>query len=210
MEVKLLAQTPNPIDVCRRAAGICVGKPGSIAGLMAAIESGHESVIEHVSFTFEVSGVSRALLAQLTRHRLASFSVESQRYCTYDDGLEFVMPDGLDEYSERVMRDALDHALEAYLELLRRGVPEEDARYVLPNACPTKIVFTMNARELRHFLRLRCCKKAQWEIRNLAHAVLAILSMSEAAPLFRGAGAPCKSGECTEKHPCWESACARH
>ena len=156
-------------------------------------EIGHESPIEHVSFTFAIEGVSRSLLAQITRHRIASFSVQSQRYVR-EKGFEYVVPPEIDkipaarakfiqamEDDQRTYEELTAVLMEGYLkELLEQGVPEkaarskaekhaiEDARYVLPNACATRIVMTANARSLKNFFRLRCCNRAQWEIRALA------------------------------------------
>lgn len=159
---------------------------------------GHESTIEHASFTFRVSGISRALTHQLVRHRIASYSQRSQRYCK-EDGFNFVMPpmEYLDNeknispeqeltqrvYAQDTIIDAIMYADSKYEQLLRIGVNGEDARFVLPNACETKIVITMNARELRHFLRVRMDKHAQWEIRRMAHLMWDLL-MIVAAPLF--------------------------
>ena len=185
-------------------------------------EIGHESPIEHVSFTFAIEGVSRSLLAQITRHRMASFSVQSQRYVR-EHGFEYVVPPAIDKLPEareqfiRAMEDdqrtyeALTAALmEGYLEELRaQGIPDaqargqaekraiEDARYVLPNACTTRIVMTANARSLANFFRLRCCERAQWEIRACAEQMLALV-LPVAPTLFAQSGPRCLRGACPE------------
>ena len=205
MKVELISKTPNAVELCQQAAGICVGTQGTKGGLKVAMISGHESVLEHAVYTFRIEGVSRALLAQLTRHRIASFSVESQRYCSYvdEDIIEHVTPGTVmkQELTQTVFDVAMEYATEAYRGLIDLGVPEEDARYVLPNAACTKIQVTMNARELRHFFSLRCCRKAQWEIRELANAMLDLVKDEV---LFTDAGAPCVRGACKEVHPCTE------
>ena len=199
--VTLLTYTPEPVKVCKIAAGVCVGNPeGSLAGLKHAIKSGHESVLEHASFTFMLQNVSRVLLAQLTRHRLASYSVESQRYVSYKDGFNVHIPTDnpklLDLYAA-----AMSSSEKIYQQLLEAGVDAEDARYVMPNAATTTIVVTMNARELRHFFRMRCCNRAQAEIRYVANEMLK-LCKGVAYELFEDAGPACKVGACKETKPC--------
>ena len=199
--VTLLTHTPEPVKVCQIAAGVCVGNPaGSMAGLKHAIKSGHESVLEHVSFTFMLRNVSRVLLAQLTRHRLASYSVESQRYVSYKDGFNVHIPTDnpklLDLYEA-----AMNYSEKVYKWLLEAGVDAEDARYVMPNAATTTIVVTMNARELRHFFRMRCCNRAQAEIRYVANEMLKLCG-GVAYELFEDAGPACKVGACKETKPC--------
>jgi thymidylate synthase (FAD) len=151
--------------------------------------------------------VSRALTHQLVRHRLASYNQQSQRYVSYDDEPAFVVPPAVAASPEALKRfkSANATAFSAYRELLDAGIPAEDARYLLPNAMETKIVVTMNIRELLHFFELRCCKRAQWEIRDLA---LAMLELAEpTAPyLFMDAGASCRRGACREgKMTCGDS-----
>lgn len=199
--VTLLTYTPKPVEICKIAAGVCVGNPtGSLAGLKHAIKSGHESVLEHASFTFMLQNVSRVLLAQLTRHRLASYSVESQRYVSYEDGFNVHIPTDnpklLDLYNA-----AIAYSEDIYKQLLEAGVDAEDARYVMPNAATTTIVVTMNARELRHFFRMRCCNRAQAEIRYVANEMLK-LCKGVAYELFEDAGPACKVGACKETKPC--------
>lgn len=199
--VTLLTYTPKPVEICKIAAGVCVGNPtGSLAGLKHAIQSGHESILEHASFTFMLQNVSRVLLAQLTRHRLASYSVESQRYVSYKDGFNVHIPTDdpklLDLYEA-----AINSSEKIYQQLLEAGVDAEDARYVMPNAAVTTIVVTMNARELRHFFRMRCCNRAQAEIRYVANEMLK-LCKGVAYELFEDAGPACKVGACKETKPC--------
>lgn len=205
MKVELLAYTPDPVTVARTAAGMCRATGPTKKGLEVAIDSGHESVLEHVSFTFRISDVSRAFLAQITRHRLASFSVESQRYCKYNEGVKVVEPPSIvkNEEAYAVYNDAMQYAADTYGKLLDMGIAAEDARFVLPEATITNMVVTMNARELRHFFALRCCTRAQWEIRCAANEMLRICK--DVAPeLFDKAGAPCVRGECREVYPCKE------
>ena len=200
MTVRLIAHTPNPDHVCALAAGICYNAKDSTKSLAHALESGHDSVAEHASFTFLIEGVSRVLLAQLTRHRIASFSVQSQRYC----GAVFktVLPEKMVEagLSEECL-ELHGMARNLYDEAIKRGVPAEDARYFTLQGGHTKIVMTMNARELRHFFSLRCCNRAQWEIRQLADEMLA-LCKEKAPMLFADAGPGCVRGRCPEKRPC--------
>ena len=169
---------------------------------------GHLSTFEHVSFTFGIEGVSRALLAQITRHRIASFSVQSQRYVgqSGEDGIDYILPPEIeklgDEYAKRFadQMDMMDKWYREWLELLGEG-GKEDARFVLPNAAATRMVVTMNARELNHFFALRCCNRAQWEIRDVAWQMLKLAH--EAAPaLFDECGPECLRGRCPEGKMC--------
>jgi thymidylate synthase (FAD) len=176
MLVKLLKYTSEPEKTCALAARLCYSGRSieelsrkltdtEIKDLLGRIiASGHLSVLEHASFTFAVEGVSRALLAQLTRHRLASFSVQSQRYVKFRDTLEVVVPSTVKKDKELSGRfDAMLAATKGlYDDMLAAGIPAEDARYILPQAATTKIILTMNTRELRHFFSLRCCNRAQW------------------------------------------------
>ena len=169
--------------------------------LRAALASGHESVLEHVSFTFRIEGLSRAALAQLTRHRLASFDVESQRYVKLED-VRMVVPDSIARSG--FLQEAevcLTSSMDLYKRMLAAGIAPEDARYVTPQAVVTNLIMTANARELRHFFRLRCCNRAQWEIRGVADAMLAICK-KVVPELFYGAGPSCVSCGCMEACPC--------
>ena len=163
-------------------------------------EMGHESVLEHVSFTFLIEGVSRALLAQLTRHRIASFSVQSQRYVSYQKGFGYIVPPSVRALGSQA--EAEYAAQMAQMQTWYEGWQEklganEDARFVLPNACETRLLLTMNARELRHFFALRMCERAQWEIRSLASRMFE-LCYEQAPELFEDAGAACLRGPCPE------------
>ena len=218
-KVVLLDYTPDPEQVIALAAKLCYSD-ADIDTLKKGVESkdvskflqrrmsmGHHSPIEHASFTFGIEGVSRALLAQITRHRIASFSVKSQRYVSAGgaETFNYVIPPAIEalgeEYADK-FRAQMDEIQKWYNEwqTLLGGACEksnEDARFVLPNASETKMIVTMNARELIHFFRLRCCNRAQWEIREVAWQMLALVS--EVAPmLFAGAGPACVSGPCSE------------
>ncbi|MGD1993868.1 MAG: FAD-dependent thymidylate synthase [Anaerolineae bacterium] len=182
MRVELIAITQYlrgngaPEELLEHAGRVCYrsegrGKPGAF--LRARIREGHESIIEHASATFEISGISRACSHQLVRHRLASYSQESQRYVEMDDP-EWVIPDDVaqDEAAMDVWGEFAGHVVSAYEALRERGVRKEDARFVLPNATATRIIVTMNFRELRHLFRIRISRQAQWEIRQLGVAML--------------------------------------
>jgi thymidylate synthase (FAD) len=206
MKVELLACTPSADEICAAAARSCYSERPSkeIIGtidpekiLSQTVGMGHHSVIEHAVFTFSVSEVSRALTHQLVRHRIASFSQQSQRYVPLDKPT-YVTPPSVS--SDRDLLDLYERSMEQIWEIYRaleKAVPAEDARYVLPNACTTNITITMNARELLHFFRLRCCSRAQWEIRDLAERMLGIC-MTISPAIFKDAGAPCVSGPCPE------------
>lgn len=167
--------------------------------LKTVITSGHLSALEHASYTFAVEGVSRAMTHQLVRHRLASYNQQSQRYVRYDSPPTFVEPESVaaDAEAHAIFERATSEAFTAYRSLVDRGIPAEDARYVLPNAMETKIVITMNVRELLHFFELRCCKRAQWEIRELALRMLELVEPT-APYIFMDAGASCRRGPCGE------------
>jgi thymidylate synthase (FAD) len=178
------------------------------------VRSGHMSALEHASFTFAVDGISRACSHQLVRHRVASYSQQSQRYVRFGPDGGFVIPPLVDASPEAraVFYEAMDNARRSYERLVELGSAEgrsnesafEDARFVLPNAAETKIVVTMNARELRHFFSLRCCRRAQWEINRLAWT-MRYLASSAAPLLFEGTGPGCMTGGCPEgKMSCGE------
>lgn len=209
MKVVLLSHTENAEVLCATAARTCYsqGAPSIIrekvteekAGKLIedVVSMGHHSVIEHAYYTFSLEGVSRALTHQLVRHRVASYSQQSQRYVNMLKA-EFVVPPTIeaDETVKKEYLAAMENAWEAYQKLAEK-VPVEDARYVLPNACETNIIVTMNARELMHFFSLRCCNRAQWEIREAADLMLA-LAQDVSPQIFKDAGAPCVRGPCTE------------
>ena len=234
MKVSLIAYTPEPEKTVAAAAKMCYAaadvdtvmegltdeKVANFVDMLSEI--GHESPIEHASFTFAIEGVSRALLAQITRHRIASYSVQSQRYVA-EKNFEYVLPPEIeaDDEAKKIFLNSMSRAHEDYLkiseilsakyydEFLAEGCDDkevkrkaqkkaiEDARFVLPNACDTKMVATFNARSLQNFFRHRCCNRAQWEIRELATEMLKLVK--EVAPnLFKKSGPPCLYGKCPE------------
>lgn len=212
MNVKLVSYTPNPDQVCEMACRTCTSVEcpdistaiNKTNALRKALDSGHESVAEHAVFTFQIEGISRACSHQLVRHRLASYSQQSQRYAKMD-GFVFVTPDTIKDNPDAYMDywDLMQHISDFYNTLVEKhGIPAEDARYILPNACCTNITVTMNARELRHFFKLRLCKRAQWEIRELAECMYGCVK--HIAPvLFEGVGPACiMDGKCKEKKRC--------
>ncbi len=187
MKVELVRYTHDPVEAAGRAGGVCYDKEEKedygkfIQGI---IRRGHESVIEHVVFTFRVEGVSRACTHQLVRHRIASYSQRSQRYV--DEGeFDYVIPPSIQQSEEarKAFEKTMDLLIGEYEKLRDMGVPKEDARFVLPNACTTTIVVTMNARSLRKFLRVRLERHAQWEIRQLAQEMFDLVN-EVAPPLF--------------------------
>jgi thymidylate synthase (FAD) len=212
VKVKLLRHTPDPERLCAAAAqtsyksegttqlfkNISIEKARKI--IHRVLGYGHHSVIEHASFTFSVEGVSRALTHQLVRHRIASYTQQSQRYVAYDTLEQYVAPPSLSENEEakEIYDETLKHISDAYQKLLKLDIPKEDARFILPNAAKTNILITMNARELRHFFNLRCCERSQWEIREMAMEMLR--QAKKAAPaLFENSGPFCvELGYCPE------------
>ena len=229
--VRLLAHTPDPETLVAAAAKLCYSRSDA-ATLMDGLtpqktedfinmlsEIGHESPIEHISFTFAIEGVSRAFLAQITRHRLASYSVQSQRYVKKDQ-FEYILPPEIakNDEAKQLYLETMASLEETYRKLAAMltqqqlaNIPDptpeqrkaaektaiEDARFVLPNACDTKMVVTMNARSLLNFFRLRCCNRAQWEIREVARQMLMLVR--EVAPhIFAKAGPACLKGPCPE------------
>ena len=174
------------------------------AFLRRIMASGHLSVLEHASFTFGISGVSRALLAQITRHRIASFSVQSQRYVSLEKGFGYIVPPRIRDLGEDAVKEfesqmaQMQTWYQDWQEKLGKGEgSNEDARFVLPNACETHITMTMNARELLHFFSLRCCNRAQWEIRALAREMLRLCKQVSPV-IFESAGPGCVRGACPE------------
>lgn len=211
MHVELLYHTPDPERAIATAARLCYAPVGAAelmetmpeervkSVLTTIMSSGHFSTLEHASYTFAIDGVSRALTHQLVRHRIASFNQQSQRYVKFKDGVAVVKPASVtaSPETEAVFDEAIEACVTAYRKLLDAGVPAEDARYLLPNAAESKIVVTMNVRELLHFFSLRCCNRAQWEIREMAHRMLE-LARPTAPFVFAYAGAPCVRGACPE------------
>ncbi len=208
----MISHTPEPEKVIAASIKACHSKKlkgpeafsqKDILRLIDMVRtSGHWSVMEHASFTFSVSGVSRVTTHQLVRHRIASYSQQSQRYVDISDG-GFVTPSSLEDGKEgEIYRKHIKNAIEAYSKLTDMGVPKEDARYILPNAMTSNLVFTMNARALWNFISLRTCRRAQQEIRILAIQMLRLVR-EKAPAVFRDAGPPCLRGPCPEgKHSC--------
>lgn len=212
IKCKLISHTPEPETVVSIAAKLCYSKSdvdGLVTGVLTGNDTekfidklkgmGHESPLEHVSFTFAIEGVSRTLTHQLVRHRIASYSQKSQRYVS-ENNFEYIIPPSItrDSQAKEKFENLMCTIRQAYNELASMDIPKEDARYVLPNATETKIIVTMNARSLFNFFSLRCCTHAQWEIRQLANLMLA--EVQKVAPiLFKNAGASCKKGYCPEE-----------
>lgn len=234
MNVELLQYNPDSEKIVAAAAKLCYSS-SEISGILNGLDSektasfierlmsmGHESPLEHISFTFGIEGVSRSLLAQLTRHRIASYSVKSQRYVN-EGKFEFIIPKEIEANVEakKIFLEAMEDDVKAYnrlteilfekhyADMLNSGVDEkkakgaaekkaiEDARYVLPNACETKLIATFNARSLLNFFNHRCCERAQWEIRDLACEMLRLVK--EICPvIFKTAGPPCLVKPCPE------------
>lgn len=214
MKVELLSYTPEPDRLVALSARLCYSKigisdlaekitEGKVRELLNRLKSsGHLSPFEHANFTFGIEGISRVTSHQLVRHRIASYSQQSQRYVKMSKG-EFVIPPSIKKDSSAVelVRNFNETALALYDKLIQLGIPEEDARYVLPQGITTKIIVTMNARELLHFFNLRCCLRAQWEIRAMANLMLK--EVKKVAPIiFEKAGPFCFSGSCREEGPC--------
>ena len=215
MKVKILAHTPNPERVIALAGKLCYSPVGidelndkvsneEVNKFISKLaDMGHMSPFEHVYFTFAIEGISRNCSHQIVRHRVASYSQQSQRYVKMNG--EYVTPpvikgdDKLNYAYDIIMNNAYNSYSKMVEKLIELGRTEkeaiEDARYILPSACTTKMEFTMNVRELLHFFKQRCCKRAQWEIRALANEMLK--QCKEVSPLlFKNAGAPCST--CTE------------
>jgi thymidylate synthase (FAD) len=252
LKVKLIEHTPNPEKVVASAAKLCYSQVGVDEILENLDEEktqkfldmlmtyGHHSPIEHVSFTFAIEGVSRSLTHQLVRHRVASYSQQSQRYVRLEQ-FEYIIPPNIEENekAKEIFMKSMNRVQEEYNQLVEilsteelknlvkeylndKGLVDfegiegkqyriiknkaekkaiEDARYVFPNACETKIIATMNARELMHFFNHRCCNRAQWEIREMAKEML--MQARKVAPvLFKYAGPSCVKGPCPEGSMC--------
>lgn len=205
MKLKLINNLRNAVGIIFTACRTCysaksplelIDEEPNLQLIIKIAKSGHLSTFEHVVCTFAIEGVSRSLLAQLTRHRLASFSVQSQRYCKMDKN--FVIPDTLRENKELVGK-TLNQIMDCYNELIENGVKKEDARAILPNASCTNIVMTCNLRELIHICNLRLCKRAQAEIRELVGLMRD--EVLKQLPFMKEFLVPkCKT--CTEKDSC--------
>lgn len=209
MKVTLLSHTPNPEKLIAASARLCYTSKEIDELLEGLTEEkvdkfidkltslGHESPLEHVTFTFGIEGISRACSHQLVRHRIASYSQKSQRYVD-ENGFSFIIPKTIiDSGMERIYDSLMFQIEEIYKDLKAAGVPKEDVRMVLPNACCTSIIVTMNVRSLLNFFKHRVCNRAQWEIQELAIKMLKICK--ETSPkLFAKAGASCMYGSCSE------------
>jgi len=238
MLVQLIAHTNDPEKTVAAAAKLCYSDAHietlldgltddkTAAFLQKLTDLGHASPIEHASFTFGIEGVSRTFLAQVTRHRIASFSVQSQRYVRLED-FRYVIPPEIEVIPESKAKfiEAMNADAQKYLDLVQtledahtrrlmeHGMEEkaarskaskqanEDARFVLPNACETKMVMTMNCRSLQNFFNLRCCNRAQWEIRAVADEMLRLV-LPLAPHIFADAGPRCLTGSCPEGRMC--------
>lgn len=211
MHITLLSHTPDPERAIATAARLCYSPIGAaeLAEKMTdeevkklikfIVASGHHSTIEHASFTFAIEGISRACTHQLVRHRLASYNQQSQRYVKFDQNLGFIVPPEIEKNPEAkdLFVELQGEIMRTYIQLLELGIPAEDARYVLPNAAESKIIVTMNARELFHFFTLRTCERAQWEIRKMAWKMLNMVRPL-CPTVFENAGPYCFRGPCPE------------
>jgi len=219
LKVILLRHTPSPEETVAMAAKLCYS-PSNITSLKDKIEAkdqksfvgkliqmGHMTPIEHPTFTFAIEGISRACSHQLVRHRLASYSQQSQRYVSEEAGFDYVIPPVIKEDKEltRAFVAFMKEAQRTYNTMVKKLNEKEikgesanqDARFILPNAAETKIMVTMNARELLHFFRQRCCNRAQWEIRKMSEEMLRLVK--KIAPIiFHKAGPGCLYAPCPE------------
>lgn len=220
-EVVLITHTPDPERAIAMAARCCYSPHGPAELyedmtqeevdriLNTIISQGHSSALEHATFTFGIDGMSRAATHQLVRHRMASYNQQSQRYVDERKVFSYVTPPSIEDNNkllsdfpaptdvETLFRFTMEDCFAAYQRLLDAGIPKEDARYVLPNACCSNIVVTMNVRELLHFFNLRLCNRAQWEIRETAEKML-VICRDIAPKLFKYAGPDCVYGSCNE------------
>lgn len=211
ISVELKNHTPDPEELSTWAALISywedwssdslenVNKEDVDNHLSRVLDYGHETVIEHANFTFAIEGISRVATHQLVRHRLASYTQQSQRYVKIQEDVEqvFELPESIKETElEKEVKEHYKQSMDLYEELLESDIPKEDARFVFPQSVRSKIIVTMNARELLHFFDLRACYRAQWEIREIAWEMLN--QVKDVAPvIFEEAGPPCiEKGEC--------------
>ncbi len=213
LKVKLISHTKDPEQVCAAAIKQCYSKVGvnelqkkidkkmRERLIQQVISSGHTSTIEHANFTFAVEGISRACSHQLVRHRIASYSQQSQRYVDFQaKGFDYIIPLSIKK-NQKILKKFckdMDEIFDKYKNLIENRITPEDARFILPNACETKIVITMNARALLNFFKERLCHRAQWEIKIMAYQMLNLVK--KIAPnIFKYAGPTCQ----TEKI-CWQ------
>lgn len=212
MKVKLINYTKDPEKIVAQSARLCysamdiedLSKTLTSTSIKKLVEKiiklGHYSVLEHVSFTFAIEGISRVTTHQLVRHRLASFSQQSQRYVEIKKkGFPYITPGSIEKNKKiaKIYRETVEELDKIYHIFLKHNIPAEDARYILPQAVETKIIFTANARELLHIFKLRCCSRAQWEIRKVAKKMLSEVKVI-APNIFKNAGPPCVTGKCPE------------
>lgn len=219
LQVVLLRSTPDPEEIVAQAAKLCYSA-ASVDDLKKQIERKnqanfieklmdmrHLSPIEHATFTFGIEGISRSCSHQIVRHRLASYSQQSQRYVGQQSGktggFHFVVPPGIEKIGKKQWFTEKMHLIQQWYDELVEALGNngessfEDARFLLPNAAETKIIITMNARELLHFFRVRCCNRAQWEIRELATEMLR--QVKQVSPhIFKDAGPGCVNDTCPE------------
>ncbi|MBA4417804.1 MAG: thymidylate synthase (FAD) [Syntrophus sp. (in: bacteria)] len=232
LKVILISHTPDPERTISAAARLCYS-PADVDEVVSFAEKGdqrlflerllsvgHLSPIEHASFTFAIEGISRACSHQLVRHRLASYSQQSQRYVGEEEGFSYIIPPAIKEdpelkaQFERLMEET-GNSYRYLVERLRaKGhtveSAREDARFALPNGAETKIMVTMNARELLHFFSVRLCNRAQWEIREMSLSMLSLVK-AVAPAIFRNAGPPCLKGRCPEgSRTCGKADEVRH
>jgi thymidylate synthase (FAD) len=219
LKVILISHTPDPERTISAAARLCYSS-ANVDGIISFAEKGdqriflekllnvgHLSPVEHASFTFAIEGISRACSHQLVRHRLASYSQQSQRYVGEEEGFSYVIPPVIKEDPDlkAQYKKLMEEAGKSYKYLVERlrdkghtiESAREDARFVLPNGADTKIMVTMNARELLHFFSVRLCNRAQWEIRKMSLSMLRLVK-AVAPSIFRNAGPPCLKGRCPE------------
>ncbi|MEA1939848.1 MAG: FAD-dependent thymidylate synthase [Candidatus Caldatribacteriota bacterium] len=211
MKVRLINYTKNPERIVAQSARLCYSAldieeleekltDESITKLIKKImRLGHYSVLEHASFTFAIEGISRVTTHQLVRHRMASFSQQSQRYVRMRKEFPYIIPESIakDEKLAKIYKDKIKELDKIYNKFLKHKIAAEDARYILPQAVETKIIITANARELLHIFELRCCNRAQWEIREVAKTMLNEVKII-APNIFENAGPPCVRGPCPE------------
>jgi thymidylate synthase (FAD) len=213
IKVKLLDYTPEPERVVAMAARLCYSASGAeeLAEKLSEdkvkemvrrmVSLGHGSTLEHASFTFGIEGVSRVLTHQLVRHRIASYDQQSQRYVNSSQ-FEYVIPPSIEHNADMLngFKETMQSLQKVYDIMIANGIPKEDARFILPNACQTRLICSMNIRTLVHFFSLRLCSRAQWEIRAMANEMWKLCN--EVSPVIFGkVGAACKNlGYCPEGH----------
>lgn len=196
MKVTLIQATPNPVETIAQIASICYdSEPDNPMGLVKHLyRNGHHSVFEHIYFTFKVEGISRACSHQIVRHRHCSFTQRSQRYCS-EDGFGFVTPPTIDAGA---FANDMEDIGDWYTDYQKSGIPNEDARYILPNACETSMYISCNLRELIHMANERKCYRAQWEIRELVTKMCDLVDSRLHFMLV----AKCQSGRIICPSPC--------